>query len=50
MSTRSLDHCTCGHNRKNHVEFDGGCDKCNCDVFHRGMREHASMVNEIVDK
>ena len=50
MSTRSFDHCTCGHNRENHVDFDGGCDKCNCDVFHRSMRELASSVNEIADE
>lgn len=38
MSTRSLDHCTCGHNRESHNNFDGECEECKCEVFHRGMR------------
>ena len=38
MSARSFDHCTCGHNRENHDNFNGECEKCKCEVFHRGMR------------
>jgi hypothetical protein len=38
MSTRSYDHCSCGHIRKRHENFDGECEKCSCDVFHRSMR------------
>ncbi len=38
MSTSSSDHCTCGHNRENHDNFDGECENCKCAVFHRGIR------------
>ena len=45
MSTRSYDHCTCGHSRENHDNFDGECKKCNCGVFHRGMRIQSLLIN-----
>jgi len=37
MSTRSFDHCTCGHIRESHVNFDSECEKCNCEEFHRSI-------------
>ena len=44
MSTRSYDHCICGHNRENHDDFEGDCKKCKCDVFHRSIHIHTSLV------
>ena len=37
MSTRSFDHCTCGHIRESHDNFDGECENCKCEVFHRSI-------------
>ena len=45
MSTRSYDHCTCGHTRKDHTNFDGECNVCKCGVFHRGMRKQNLLVD-----
>jgi hypothetical protein len=45
MSTRSYDHCTCGHKRENHDNFDGECQKCDCDVFHRGIRMPSLVID-----
>jgi hypothetical protein len=45
MSTRSYDHCTCGHKRENHDNFEGNCKECNCGVFHRGIH----MQNLVID-
>ena len=50
MSARSFDHCTCGHNRENHDNFNGECEKCKCEVFHRGMRiENIVADQSIID-
>ena len=37
MSTRSLDQCTCGHNREEHENFDGECEECKCEIYHRSI-------------
>lgn len=37
MSGRSIDHCTCGHNREDHHNFNGECEDCKCEVFHRNI-------------
>ena len=50
MSIRNLDHCTCGHNRKNHDDSDGECNKCSCEVFHRGMREMTLLENQVANQ
>ena len=44
MSTRTYDHCTFGHNRKDHEDFQGECENCKCDVFHRSMYIHSLLV------
>ncbi|MHA1615329.1 MAG: hypothetical protein ACTSYJ_10825, partial [Candidatus Thorarchaeota archaeon] len=44
MSTRSLDHCSCGHSRENHDNFDGECEDCKCEVFHRNINTGKLIV------
>jgi hypothetical protein len=44
MSTRSLDRCTCGHNRKDHDNFDSECEECKCEVFHRNINTGKPIV------
>jgi len=38
MSTRSYDHCTCGHNREKHSDFQNECASCKCIQFSRNIR------------
>ena len=38
MSIRSIDHCSCGHNRENHDNFNGECEEYQCKTFHREIR------------
>jgi hypothetical protein len=45
MSGRSIDHCTCGHNREDHHNFNGECLDCKREVFHRNI--NTSSVVEI---
>ena len=45
MSTRNYDHCICGHNRGNHYEFDGECEKCHCGTFQRKIRIKNIAIN-----
>jgi hypothetical protein len=44
LSTRNLDHCTCGHARVGHEDFKNGCSECSCTVFHRGIRMQTDYV------
>ena len=44
MSTRSLDHCACGHNREDHDNFNGECEDCKCEVFHRNINTSNLIV------
>ena len=46
MSTRSLDHCACGHNREEHHNFDGECQDCKCEVFHRNINT-SNLIAEV---
>ena len=46
MSTRSLDHCACGHNREDHDNFNGECEDCKCEVFHRNINT-SNLIVEI---
>ena len=47
MSTRSYDHCSCGHIRENHDNFDGECEKCGCDEFRRSIRLRKYPIDTI---
>ena len=44
MSTRSLDLCSCGHSREKHDNFDGACEDCDCEVFHRNINTGKLIV------
>ena len=46
MSTRSIDHCTCGHNREDHHNFNGECEDCKCEAFHRNINT-SNLIVEI---
>ena len=46
MSGRSIDHCTCGHNLEDHYNFDGECEDCKCEVFHRNINT-SNLIVEI---